>query len=182
MTRPRPAPGFTLVEMMVSLAVLAVVVALVAPGFSDALQRSRLKSQGSEIANLLELAKSQALMRQSVTTTIATANEGRTWTVSVLAQRADGLQELRSVSGSAQVVLLTPTVPLAATLTTAGQISGDFRGVFTGYLSADACRNGDRCIHLRSPGDKYELRVGISAVGQVVTCAAGESFGGYPAC
>ena len=37
-------------------------------------------------------------------------------------------------------------------------ITGSFRGVFTGYVSSNNCRDGDQCLNLRAAGGAYTLR------------------------
>ncbi len=177
-----PDRGFTMIELMVTLAILAIVAALVAPGFSDSLARTRVRSQATDIAGLFELARSESLKRNALTTTIAVANQGTDWRVSTEWQSANGDLELRSVASSGQVALVTPTVAGAMTLATAATLTADFRGLFSGYVSTAQCRAGDACIELRGPGNRYRLRLGINPVGQVITCAVGDAFGGYPSC
>lgn len=174
--------GFTLIEMMVTLSVVAVIAALAAPSFGDSFKRSRIKAHAGEIVSTLELAKTESVKRNQVTTTIAVANEGADWRVTTEWLQPDNSVMARSVSQSSQVTMLSPSVPGATTLTTAATLTGSFRGVFSGYVSASNCQDGDQCLQLRAPGGKYLLRVGINPIGQVTACTVGESFGGYPAC
>lgn len=59
--------GFTVLELLVTIAVLAVVVAFAAPGLRDLVVRNRLAAQANEFVGALNLARSEAVTRaQSV--------------------------------------------------------------------------------------------------------------------
>lgn len=57
--------AFTLIELMVTLAVLAIVISLAAPSFSNMLQENRLSALTNELQGSLQLARSEAVKRRS---------------------------------------------------------------------------------------------------------------------
>lgn len=57
--------AFTLIELMVTLAVLAVVISLAAPSFSNMLQENRLSALTNDLQGALQLARSEAVKRRS---------------------------------------------------------------------------------------------------------------------
>lgn len=57
----KPRNGFTLVEIMVVVVVLCVIVAIAAPSFQGAIQRTRLKSAAETLLADIYTAKSEAL-------------------------------------------------------------------------------------------------------------------------
>lgn len=61
-SRRRPT-GFTLVELMITVAVLAVVLAIAVPSFRDMINRNRLVSTANEISGALNLARMEAIRR-----------------------------------------------------------------------------------------------------------------------
>ncbi|MFP8833476.1 Tfp pilus assembly protein FimT/FimU [Hydrogenophaga sp. XSHU_21] len=58
---PRRAAGFTLVELMVVVALLGILLGLAAPSFSGALQRQRERSTAQELHDALELGRAEAI-------------------------------------------------------------------------------------------------------------------------
>lgn len=55
--------GFTLIELIVTLAVLAIVVAIAAPSFNSMIANSRTSSMTSELTAALNFARSEAIKR-----------------------------------------------------------------------------------------------------------------------
>lgn len=62
----RSARGFTLVELVVALAILAILVAVGVPTFSDATLGSRLGSTANNLVVSLYLARSEAIKRNTI--------------------------------------------------------------------------------------------------------------------
>ncbi len=60
---PGSRRGFTLIEMMVALTVLAIVLSVAAPSFGNLLASNRLSTQTSEFIGALNLARSEAVRR-----------------------------------------------------------------------------------------------------------------------
>lgn len=67
LTIPRPmrrrVGGFTLVELMVTLTLLAILMALAMPAFSGWVRNSKLRTAGDALQNSLRLAQAEALRR-----------------------------------------------------------------------------------------------------------------------
>lgn len=69
--------GVTLIELLTTVAVLALLLALALPSFNDAITRNRLTSQANEMAAALALARSEAL-RRSRDVTVCGSTDGAT--------------------------------------------------------------------------------------------------------
>lgn len=63
-----PSPGFTLVELMVTIAVLATLATIATPMFGDLIQKNRIDAAGAELTHLLQYARSEAITRGNAVT------------------------------------------------------------------------------------------------------------------
>jgi type IV fimbrial biogenesis protein FimT len=71
------AHGFTLVELMVTIAVAAILLSVAVPSFTDALLGSRLGAYANDIVASTLLARSEAIKR-NVIVTVCTSGDGAT--------------------------------------------------------------------------------------------------------
>ena len=76
----RAALGFTLIELMITLAVLAVLLALAAPSFNDSIARARLRGAADGVVSLIEEARQQAT-RTNRDVNLSFQGSGATWCV-----------------------------------------------------------------------------------------------------
>lgn len=82
-----PAPrralhGFTLIEAIVVVTILAILVAVAAPSFSTLIRAQRVKNTSFDIFSSLSHARSEAITRNStVTVTPSGGNWGNGWTI-----------------------------------------------------------------------------------------------------
>jgi type IV fimbrial biogenesis protein FimT len=68
------AAGFTIVELMITLAVLAVLLALAVPNFNDATLSARLNGFANSLVAATQMARSEAIKRNTTITLCASAN------------------------------------------------------------------------------------------------------------
>lgn len=102
--------GFTLIELMVTIAVLAIVVSIAAPSISTQLANQRVKSTTASLKNALREAKIESIIRrQSLTLTYNnnSTNEG----VINIAQGADIIASYNYSANST----IKPVLPTAIT-------------------------------------------------------------------
>ena len=101
--RVRPAPagpgqgpsgGFTLVELMITIAVLAIVLAVAVPSFQGIINRNRLVSASNEVVAALQLARMEAIRRNGrvelCPSTNGTSCSGSDWTRMIVRVVSDG--------------------------------------------------------------------------------------------
>lgn len=75
-TRQFPISGFTLVELIITIAVLAIIVLMAAPSFATMYSRQKLESSARELVMKISEARSQAvLLRQSTGVCLASLSE-----------------------------------------------------------------------------------------------------------
>lgn len=83
--------GFTLIELMITIAVLSILLGIAVPGFQATIQNNRSTTLANELITALNLAKSEAVRRGTDVTACA-SNDGATcsgnwtdgWIVSVV--------------------------------------------------------------------------------------------------
>lgn len=74
LTGTRPSQGYSLVELMVTLAIVAVLMATATPSFSAWLANSRVRTTAESIQNGLMLAKAEAVRRNAKVQFVVTSS------------------------------------------------------------------------------------------------------------
>ncbi|MCG8276163.1 GspH/FimT family pseudopilin [Stenotrophomonas sp. NLF4-10] len=102
------ARGFSLLELMVTVAVLAILMAIAVPGFSALINRDRLTSQANELVAVIQYARSEAVRLNGPVTLCPSADgaacSGSDWSRSiVLATRNNAV--LRQFSGNGRAAI-----------------------------------------------------------------------------
>ena len=74
---PGPASGFSLVESMIVVAILAILAGLALPGFQDLLRRQRTSAASYQLATALALTRHTAVVRRSPVTLCPSQGNGQ---------------------------------------------------------------------------------------------------------
>ena len=199
----RRQSGFTLIELVVTLAVAAVLVGLATPGLRDMIDKSKLRGATDDVVRLLNIARGSAIkLQRNVSVSIQSSG----WC-------AGALSAGDPVAGKLVGTVAACDCTLAATDASACYIGGTATGVYTVVSSADhsgvtisavdttiAYSSGltfnskfgtldldnlpaGALLRLTSPTQKYSTQVTVSPLGQVDVCSVGGRFiSGYPSC
>lgn len=155
--------GFTIIELMISIAILGILVAIAAPSFTESIARRRLDGIANELSTDLQYARAEAVSKnRNIVVTFNTA--GTVYTVDTL--KTVTVDSRCSISATTDPSTTPPSITFEPA-----------RGIPTLGTSASitvAC----------SPQTAAQLRVDISksSIGVVTLCSPGGSFGGYPSC
>lgn len=80
--RRKTASGFTLLELLITIAVVAVLAAIAVPSFQNMIATQRMRSAANDLVSTLNFARSEAVKRNTtVTVTPAAGGWGDGWTV-----------------------------------------------------------------------------------------------------
>lgn len=186
--RARRAPGFTLVELIVAMTVLAILATLAVPAFAVYFEKARLRSAADGVVALIAESR-LAAVKQARAATVRFSGAGAQWCVGareaalpaagmpmtgsdVCDCLADGdtclVDARRAVVASAMhrgVVLLAPLDAFAfdgATGIRAGESTG--------------------AVRLASRSGRFTLRVAISPLGHASMCSSGGVIAGIRSC
>jgi type IV fimbrial biogenesis protein FimT len=102
--------GFTLIELMITLLIMAIMLAWAVPSFQEIVRQNRLTTETNELVTALNLARSEAIKRgRNVTVTPSGGDWGAGWTIAttdsggtaVTVRTGDGVSGTLSMSGGA---------------------------------------------------------------------------------
>lgn len=168
-----PTAGFTLIELMVTVAILAISVSIATPSFTDMLDRHRLKGAVESVTTDLRYARSESIKRnQQIAVSIVT---GSNWKYGI----GDNLTCLTNVascvlSGEAKIITNSfPSIAIDNTTT----FGGNTYTIFQPQRGSAA----QGAVILKSKNDTYTARVSLSALGYVSQCSD-DAILGYPTC
>lgn len=137
--------GFTLIELVVTVAILAILASLAAPSFREILTAQRVRSTAYGIVSDLTLARSEALKRGAdVTLTPAiSTNWASGWNVKVVSTT-----EVLSAQGGVGTGVVFTTSPASVTFDRNGRINS---ATIVRFQLSDASAR-KRCISLDPSG------------------------------
>ena len=174
--------GVTLIELMIGLAILAILLFLAVPSFTIFLQNTQIKNAGESVLQGLNLARAEALRRNSsvrfqfvnnLTAGCALDNDTLNWVVSL----ADPTGKCNEAPGTTATGIVqaysatdgTSNVVLAADNTSV-VFNGMGRVVGAGITDINLSNVAGVCEHIDPAGTMRCLRVTVSNGGQIRLC------------
>lgn len=181
--------GVTLVELMVTIGVLAILVVAAVPSFVDYFDRSAVRGAADSVISLISDARAEAV-KNDLNVNVAMAGSGATWCVG--ANAADP-----PTGGNPAVDAIACDCSDSGQCFVSGQHlaldSADYRGVqASSSLTAMTFDHrlgvvsplAQRSLTLTSPRGKYDLAVQVNPLGQARLCVpvTKPSIAGVPSC
>lgn len=175
--RNAPAPrGFTLVELMVSLLVLAIAAALATPSFVDHVERTRVRGAADAVASLINNARAEAV-KTDLDVNVAMGGGGAAWCLGGNAAAAP-------TGGQPAGIATSCDCNDASACLVGGQRLAIEPGTYPGVSVRTALASallfdstlgalsplGTRSLVLTSPHGKYDVAVLVGALGQARLC------------
>lgn len=182
--RPAPGRGFSLIEVMVTISLLALLLGLAAPSFGNWVRSAQVRSASDALQSGLRMAQAEAVRRNrqvvffrtqstDCTTSSTASDTGNHWAIRtvplLIGESAEILQCGVLREHTAAVVL---TGPQALCFNAAGrQTANPAPGVGSATCTLDA--SGVSTFELSAPQSDRTLRVRVALGGQVRMCVVG---------
>lgn len=145
-SRRRNTLGFTLIELMVTVAVLAVVVSLAAPSFRSILEAQRMRAAAFDLMGDLTLARSEALKRGQIAAPITLAPVSGNWSSGWTVMAGSEVISTKNPVGTG----MTITGPTMVVFDRNGRVSST--ATVARFALADSSATRKRCISLDPSG------------------------------
>lgn len=149
----RRSAGFTLIELMVTVGIAAILIAIALPSMTESMARRSLEGVANELSADLQYAKSQAV---SINTDVTLLTTAQGYTISSTAS-----------------TLKTVTLDSAVSLTDAVTVT------FEPHRSLPASAASITVSHSKTSAS---LEIKVGAMGSIQLCSPDGSFGGYLPC
>lgn len=160
--------GFSLVELMIGIAILGILAAVAIPSFQAWTRNSQIRNAAQSIADGLQRARAEAVMRNSNVAFVLGADSS--WSIGMVAP-ASAVESRSSIEGSRDVAVTV--TPMGATTVT----FNNFGSVLP--VNADATTPFTQ-VDVAAAGGTQNLRVMLGLGGNVRMCDPNLAAGSSP--
>lgn len=180
--------GFTIIELMVAVVVLAILMAMAAPSYNDFFQRYRVRGAADDVATLLAVARTESVARNR-NVAIVFSGTGTEWCVG-----AEGAGE---PAAPGDLVVTAPTCNCSGDCAIGDRVmevrGADYNGVTVAAVPASFVFNhlrgavdplGTPATTFKSPNGTYSLDVRVTPLGRGHLCVPSGSpaMAGFGTC
>jgi type IV fimbrial biogenesis protein FimT len=154
----KSSAGFTLIELMIALVILAIMLLIALPNFAVWMQNTQIRTAGEAVLNGMQLARAEAIRRNVSIELRMDASSG--WTARVADPPQEVIQSRLAGEGSAAaLVTITPVGARTVTFNSFGSVATNADGTATvteikiDSPSIAAADSRELCILVRAGGN-----------------------------
>lgn len=174
--------GFTMIELVIAVAIAAILLTLAAPSFRGFLGKKRVEGVATELSTDLQYARSEAIARNA--TVRVTFGAG----CYVITQQPDGSSPSSTCSQTGSPTLGTGAVTIKQLQLQSGS-TASFSGA-PGWVEFDPVRgmaitdtaNAGASIDVVSSLGGWQMRNTVTLLGKVNLCSPNATVSGFPSC
>ena len=177
---PTPHRGFTLIELMIGVAVLAILVAVAVPSFQDLVERRRVTAAAESVLSAMQFARSETIKQNTQVDVVFGNTGGAGWCYGLDDDLGTNCNCATTpanctVAGETRVVSNTgANEPFPGVV-----LDTNFTGDRTGFTTPRGAATQAGTVQMTGAGGET-LSVVASLMGRVRACS--NTFAGYPDC
>ena len=180
--------GFTLVEVMMSLVLLGIGVALAIPSYRDMVEKRQITNGAEQLASFINTAQGVAMKTNQVVTISYSRSDNDDWCVA--AASGDTACDCTETDTAATDYCQIATQPFVLNNAHTGDLDlmhamdGDGAYAFDPIRGLFLDLDDSLTVELRSPSEDFRLNLVVNSTGRVILCSGDSthSIPGYQAC
>lgn len=165
--------GFTLLETMIVVAIIAILAAMAAPSFSSLLEKQRITGAAEAVLADLRWARAESIKRNRNVRAIFTT--GSSWSYTIISDSNSNGTFGDTVSGVADETIKSVN---GSDFTATSLAAASFSGV--AYATFDPARGTASAGGVKIDTTNLKLKVNVSILGRISICTRDGSVSGYP--
>jgi len=180
--------GFSLVELMMSILLLAIGMALALPSYRDMVEKRQVTNGAEQVASFINVAQGVAMKTNQVVTVSYARTDDDDWCIGAVS--GDTACDCTVTDTSATNYCQIATQPFILNNTHASDrelvhsVTGDGAYAFDPIRGLFVDLDDSLQMELRSPSDQFRLNVMVNNTGRVILCSnsSDHAIPGYQVC